>query len=248
MDLIHLVRTELLSYPNRQVFLMGESFGGLLALGTALERTNRPDTRQASAEIKGVILVNPATSYSRTNWARFGQLITKLPQPFYSLSLLPIGLLLVDAGQIQSMIIDAFGRLRKSSSPSPSPEDQRARMAALGLSLFQIEFFSAALPMLIERLNLLPAPCLEWRLLQWLGAGSEMVEPQLHRMKTPVLVVAGTVDRLLPSFEEAKRLKRELKDCQVHFVEGAGHGGSLDQRVQLLEILKGWAPVGRVLG
>jgi hypothetical protein len=50
-----------------------------------------------------------------------------------------------------------------------------------GLSPFQVEFFSAALPVLIERLNLLPAPCLEWRLLQWLGAGSEMVEPQLHR-------------------------------------------------------------------
>jgi pimeloyl-ACP methyl ester carboxylesterase len=246
MDLIHLVRAELRSFPNREVFLMGESFGGLLAMGTALERSNRPDTREASTEIKGVILVNPATSYSRTIWAKFGGVITKLPEPLYGLSLLPIGLLLVDGGQIQSIVKDAFDRLRESRSPSSG--EQRAKMAALGLSPFHIEFFSAALPVLIERLNLLPAPCLEWRLLQWLGAGSDMVEPQLHRMKTPVLVVAGTVDRLLPSFEEAKRLKRELKDCQVHFVEGAGHGGSLDQRVQLLEILKGWAPVGRVLG
>ena len=154
------------------------------------------------------------------------QVITKLPQPFYGLCLLPIGLLLVDGGQIQSMVKDAFDRLKKSSpssllslSPpsSPTPADQRAKMAALGkkkgkrktycccpspvftrhtlhspypssfpfsptgLNPFQIEFFSAALPVLIERVNLLPAPCLEWRLLQWLGAGSEMVEPQLHR-------------------------------------------------------------------
>jgi pimeloyl-ACP methyl ester carboxylesterase len=103
------------------------------------------------------------------------------------------------------------------------------------------------LPVLIERLNLLPAPCLEWRLLQWLGLGSEMVEPQLHRLKTPVLVVAGTVDRLLPSFEEAKRLKKEVADCQVHYVRGAGHGGSLDQRVQLLEILRQWNPAEKYL-
>lgn len=58
---------------------------------------------------------------------------------------------------------------------------------------------------------------LDWRLLQWLAMGSEMVEPQLHRISAPVLVVAGTVDRLLPSFEEAKRLKRELPKCSVHY-------------------------------
>lgn len=141
MDLVHLVRNELRSFPQREVFLMGESFGGLLALGTALERLNRPDIREATTEINGVVLVNPATSYSRTIWAKFGQAITKLPEPFYGLSLLPIGLLLVDAGQIQSLIKDAFGRLREISSASslssprpssPTPADQRARMAALG--------------------------------------------------------------------------------------------------------------------
>jgi hypothetical protein len=44
-----------------------------------------------------------------------------------------------------------------------------------------------------------------------------MVEPQLHRISYPVLVVAGTVDRLLPSYEEAQRLKRELAKCSVHY-------------------------------
>jgi hypothetical protein len=32
-----------------------------------------------------------------------------------------------------------------------------------------------------------------------------------------VLVVAGTVDRLLPSYEEAKRLQATLPKCSVHY-------------------------------
>ncbi len=34
---------KLQAYRGRELFIMGESFGGLLALGTALETTNRPD-------------------------------------------------------------------------------------------------------------------------------------------------------------------------------------------------------------
>jgi pimeloyl-ACP methyl ester carboxylesterase len=61
-------------------------------------------------------------------------------------------------------------------------------------------------------------------MLQWLTMGSEMVEPQLHRIAAPVLVVAGTVDRLLPSFEEAKRLQKELPKCTVHYAsKSASH-------------------------
>lgn len=49
-----------------------------------------------------------------------------------------------------------------------------------------------------------------------------MVQPQLHRLKYPCLVVAGTVDNLLPSYEEAGRLQRELPDCQVRGWEWGG--------------------------
>ncbi len=57
--------------------------------------------------------------------------------------------------------------------------------------------------------------CLSHRLRQWLSFGSDLVAPQLHRLKYPCLVVAGTVDNLLPSYEEAQRLEKELPDCQV---------------------------------
>lgn len=86
---------------------------------------------------------------------------------------------------------------------------------------------------------------LDWRLLQWLAMGSEMVEPQLHRISAPVLVVAGTVDRLLPSFEEAKRLKRELPKCSVHYASesfptDSGQGGVVVVAPALYVAWAGW--------
>lgn len=50
---------------------------------------------------KGVVLVNPATSYSRTLWSKLGPVIARLPQPLYSLGMIPIGLLLLDASQVK---------------------------------------------------------------------------------------------------------------------------------------------------
>lgn len=64
--------------------------------------------------------------------------------------------------------------------------------------------------------------CLAHRLRQWLSTGSDLVQPQLHRLKYPCLVIAGTVDNLLPSYEEAGRLQRELPDCQVRRRGGVG--------------------------
>jgi len=50
---------------------------------------------------KGVVLVNPATSFSRTLWSKIGPVIARLPQPLYTLGMIPIGLLLIDAGQVR---------------------------------------------------------------------------------------------------------------------------------------------------
>lgn len=47
------------------------------------------------------MLVNPATSYSRTLWSKLGPFIARLPQPLYTLGMIPIGLLLLDAGQVR---------------------------------------------------------------------------------------------------------------------------------------------------
>lgn len=62
---------------------------------------------------KGVVLVNPATSFSRTVWAKLGPYLTRLPAPLYTLSMLPIGMLLLDGGQVgPSMRQRAGGAMR----------------------------------------------------------------------------------------------------------------------------------------
>ena len=59
----------------------------------------------------------------------------------------------------------------------------------------------------------------------------------------PVLVIAGTADALLESDREARRIQSVLgaERCKVHLVNGAGHAGTLDQRISLSVVLKEWA-------
>ena len=52
--------------PTRPVYLLGESFGGLLALAAASEAPELADR---------VVLVNPATSFPRSAWPLLGPLL-----------------------------------------------------------------------------------------------------------------------------------------------------------------------------
>ena len=52
--------------------------------------------------------------------------------------------------QIKSIVDDAMSRVGQPK------QDDKARMASLGLSEFQLEFFTAVLPILIKKLDLLP--------------------------------------------------------------------------------------------
>jgi pimeloyl-ACP methyl ester carboxylesterase len=57
--------------PERPVYLLGESFGGILALAVA---ANRPDL------VDRVVLVNPATSYQQSIWPTLGPLLPRVPK------------------------------------------------------------------------------------------------------------------------------------------------------------------------
>ena len=56
--------------PTRPVYLLGESFGGLLATAVAAERPDLVDR---------LILVNPATSFPRSMWPTLGPLLPSVP-------------------------------------------------------------------------------------------------------------------------------------------------------------------------
>lgn len=60
---------------GRPVTLIGESFGGLLALDVA--------RRVAPATLKALVLVNPATCYRRSALSTWGPVVASLPGPLY---------------------------------------------------------------------------------------------------------------------------------------------------------------------
>lgn len=53
----------------------------------------------------------------------------------------------------------------------------------------------------------------------------------------PVLVIAGSADRLLPSPAEAERLKGIIPGCRTMVLEGHGHAPLFDARVDISEII-----------
>ncbi len=72
------------SPPERPVYLLGESFGGVLALAVA---EARPDL------VDRVVLVNPATSFPRSLWPMLGPFLPQVPKVSMCLWLLLITLL-----------------------------------------------------------------------------------------------------------------------------------------------------------
>jgi pimeloyl-ACP methyl ester carboxylesterase len=59
------------SPSDRPVYLLGESFGGVLALAVAEECPDLVDR---------VVLVNPATSFTRSLWPALGPLLPRVPK------------------------------------------------------------------------------------------------------------------------------------------------------------------------
>jgi pimeloyl-ACP methyl ester carboxylesterase len=57
--------------PERPVYVLGESFGALVAIAVAAAR---PDL------IDRLVLVNPATSFQRSVWPLLGPLLHQLPE------------------------------------------------------------------------------------------------------------------------------------------------------------------------
>ena len=56
--------------PERPIYLLGESFGAVLALAVAHAKPDLVDR---------LVLVNPATSYEKSIWPRIGPLLSQVP-------------------------------------------------------------------------------------------------------------------------------------------------------------------------
>ena len=207
---------------SRGSVVMGESYGGVIAAGVALRHADL---------VSGLILVNPATSVSvmpalqqDIETMRFGD----VPDALYALVLLAkVGRKTFDAAFLATAVKDIL--IEKKM--------EKLRQTDPGLA----GYYDAALEDFVGQLTA-PKEARFWRgRLAQLVAGCEYVEPRLAQIAQPTLVVAGTADALLDSAPEAARLARILPRCETHLVEGAGHAGTLDQRVDLPSVVSAWA-------
>ena len=226
-QLVSAVANFIQSLPeNRNITLIGESFGGLLAPAVALR------LQQTTTKLEGLVLVNPATSFDETQWSTLGPLlaslqhapeIPNLPNLYSVFGGLVLAALIPDRSQFQKIVSLLMGM--DTSNLSEVLEGTRQ-----GFGLLQERF---------------PADVVQLRVGQWLPVGSAVVNPRLSSLTVPTLVVVGQDDNMLPSKQEADRLEKIIPSCTKLVVPGAGHF-VLDERVNLTEAIlySEWDPLG----
>jgi len=204
--------------------IMGESFGAVVAAAVAL--------REPSL-ITGVLLVNSATAYSvRPALQADARLLCADTLPdflFPAACFALLGLKTFDIGFVTAAIKDVVveRQLEKLKESDPA----------------LAEFYIAALDELTGQLADLPPRDFMSARLGHLEQGCAWVEPRLASIEVPVLAIAGTADALLDSDVEARRLQALVGPtrCKVHLVQGAGHAGCLNQRIDLSRVIADWA-------
>ncbi|KAG6409347.1 hypothetical protein SASPL_127386 [Salvia splendens] len=203
------VEEERASSPNMPVYLVGDSFGGCLALSVAAAK---------SAVDIVLILVNPATSFERSQLQPLLPFMDVLPA-----KLLPY-LLGATCGDPMKMagVINAT----KSSDP-PSKQLER----------FVHEL--SALPAAVSKLaDIFPKQTLQWKI-KLLKSGAASSNSRLHAVKNEALILASGRDAMLPSKDEAERLSSLLKNSKVRLFKDNGHLLLMEDGINLLTVTKG---------
>ncbi|XP_055961114.1 phytyl ester synthase 1, chloroplastic-like isoform X2 [Mercurialis annua] len=97
---------------------------------------------------------------------------------------------------------------------------------------------TALLPYLSDLADIIPKETLLWKL-KLLKTAAAYANSRLYAVKAEVLVLASGADNLLPSADEAKRLKSSLQNCIVRHFKDNGHTLLLEEGISLLTIIKG---------
>lgn len=89
---------------------------------------------------------------------------------------------------------------------------------------------------LLKVMQSLPPLIVSWRinLLQ----NFQVNQAKLNRFSQPVLIVASHEDKILPSVEEAKKLKQIFSQSKVTILSQSGHCCLLEERIDLYNIIR----------
>ena len=207
----------------RGVYLMGESFGGILACEVAVTLLQEHNLQD---HVKGLAVINAATCYDRSRFASEAMQVAHLPPLLYPFGLIKMLPLFMDDYAWPQLL------LMLQSKALPSIIDSEEREAFMGRVAFSLP----------TKLKFMPQETLEWRLTQWLEVGCALVACRLEELSRcqnfKTLIVAGEKDMTLPSIAEAERLSSMLPNCHVHVVEGAGHANTCGSRVDLAALMR----------
>ncbi|KAJ3702049.1 hypothetical protein LUZ61_005754 [Rhynchospora tenuis] len=212
--LIHIVekciKSEHSIRPNRPIFLVGDSFGGCLALAVAARNPNIDLV---------LVLVNPATSFDKSPLQPIFPLLENLPSDLHVT--VPYMLSFVMGDPIKMAMVGIREDL-------PSPQTIEKLSNAL----------TSMLPLLSELAEIIPKETLVWKL-KLLKSAAAYTNSRLHAVKAPVLVLTSGKDNLLPSVAEGDRLFSTLKNCKVRHFKDNGHTLLLEDGANLLTVIKG---------
>lgn len=204
------VRSEHASNPNKPIYLVGDSFGGCLALAVA--------ARNPSVDLI-LILVNPATSFGRSQLQPLLPILEALPDGLHTT--VPYALSFILGNPLKMATVSIDSRLPLS-----------LRMEKLSGNL------TSLLPLLSVLADIIPKETLLWKL-KLLKSGAAYANSRLHAVKAEVLVLASGNDYMVPSSDEAKRLYSLLKNCKVRCFKDNGHTLLLEDGISLLTVIKG---------
>ncbi|KMT13485.1 hypothetical protein BVRB_4g082640 [Beta vulgaris subsp. vulgaris] len=203
------VRKEHASSPNKPIYLVGDSLGGCLALAVA--------ARNPMVDLV-LILANPATSLEMSQLKPLFPILEALPDELHNT--VPYLLSFVMGEPVKMAMVNVDQKL---------PPSRMLRQLS--------ENLTALLPRLSVISDIIPKDSLVWKL-KLLKSAAAYANSRLHAVKAEVLVLASLKDNMLPSGDEAKRLSRMLKNCEVRtFVEN-GHALLLEDGINLLTVIR----------
>lgn len=204
------VKLEHSAHPDKPIYLVGDSFGGCLALAVA--------ARNPTIDLM-LILSNPATSFGKSQLQPFFPLLEAIPNE-----------LQITLPYLLSFVMGNPIKLGMASIESGLPPSQARDQLTSSLS--------SMLPRLSILADIIPKETLLWKL-KLIKSAASYANSRLHAIKAEVLVLASGNDNLLPSRDEAERLWNSIENCKVRYFKDHGHTLLLEDGVRLLTVIKG---------
>ncbi|XP_077218489.1 phytyl ester synthase 1, chloroplastic-like isoform X2 [Tasmannia lanceolata] len=204
------VRLEHAMCPDKPIYLVGDSFGGCLALAIAARNPNIDLI---------LVLSNPATSFGRSQLQPLLPILEALPDELHTA--VPYLLSFVMGDPVKMAMVSVESGLAPSEAL-----DQLSRI------------LSSMFPRLSGLADIIPKETLLWKL-KLLRSAASYANSRLHAVKAEVLVLASGKDNMLPSRDEAQRLWNSLRNCRVRYFKDNGHTLLLEDGIHLLTVIKG---------